>query len=623
MRRLVRSRSSLFWLSSFVLLSVVLAGCAPAAVPPAPAPAATQAAPAQAAATTAPTAAPPTVAPTTAVTSTTAATSTVSAGKPISGTAQPSEAELAKAPVGGTVITSTEDITTPRTHLGGTFKSVATSDAVSFHPYLTTDTASGAYQGMVYTGGLLRLDQNTLNYIPNMAESYSISPDGLTFTFHLRHDMQWSDGQPITAQDFQWTYDQVKDPKNAFPYLSQLDFISSYKALDDYTLQIKIKDVYAPALGQMAGLITPLPKHIWQNLSWSDPQKNPEINKPTVVSGPYKLKEWKRDQFATFVANDKYWYKGQPNITDQTVTIVPSQDVAYQMLKSGESDSGDITPENLAEARKLPNVHVYEWWPAASTWSYIGLNNRPGFATSDVNVRHAINYAIDKQLLTDQVMLGQAKPLCSIFPETSWAYNPNVECYKFDTQKAIDAFAKAGYTLKNGQMVDKNGKQLELKLIYGPNTSKTRELIAVTVQDMLSKVGVKADVQSLEWSSFLQAIQSDKPDWDLYIGGWQSTIEPQIMYTIWAKDSIPSLNAVAYINPQVEQTFKEAGATYDTAVRKQKYGEIQKIISDDSPYVFLFYEKAWTGLNNRVKGIIPSALGIGWNSDDWYLQPTQ
>jgi peptide/nickel transport system substrate-binding protein len=220
-------------------------------------------------------------------------------------------------------------------------------------------------------------------------------------------------------------------------------------------------------------------------------------------------------------------------------------------------------------------------------------------------------------------MLGQAKPLCSIYPETSWAYNPDVECYKFDTQKAIDAFAKAGYTFKDGKMLDKDGKQLELKLIYGPNTSKTRELIAVSVQDMLSKVGVKANVQALEWSSFLQAIQSEKPDWDMYIGGWASTIEPHIMYTIWAKDSIPSLNAVAYINPKVEQLFKEGGATYDTAVRKEKYGEIQKIIADESPYVFLFYSKAWAGVNNRIKGIVPSKLGIGWNSEDWYIEQTK
>jgi peptide/nickel transport system substrate-binding protein len=531
-----------------------------------------------------------------------------------------SAASQAKQVQAGTTITSTEDVTTPRTHFGGEYHDVSTSDAVSFHPYLTTDTASSSYQGMVYASGLLRLDHNTLEYIPNMAESYTISPDGLTFTFHLRKDMKWSDGQPITAQDFQWTYDQVIKPENGFPYLSQLSFIKSYKALDDYTLEVKIGEVYAPALGQMSGLITPLPKHIWQNLSWSDPQKNPQINNPTVVSGPYKLVEWKRDQYVIFEANPDYWFHGAPNITRYVIQIVPNQDVAYEDMKTGQTDTAPITPDKLAEAKTLPNINVYEWWPAAATWSYVGLNTRQGFVTSDVNVRHGLSYAVQKQLLVDKVMLGQAKRQCSVYPDTAWVYNPNVECYTYDKDKALAAFAQAGYTLQGGKLVDKSGKQLQLKLIYGPNTSQTRELMAISIQNDLRQIGIEVNIQALEWSSFLQAIQAAQPDWDMYIGAWQSTIEPQIMYTIWSQDSIPQLNSVGYVNKQVEQLFKEAGATYDTAVRKEKYGEIQKIIADDSPYIFLFYQKAWSGQNKRIQGIVPSPLGIGWNFEDWYIQ---
>ena len=531
-----------------------------------------------------------------------------------------SEGAKAQAPKKGVVVVSDEDVVTPRTKRGGEYKDVATSDAVSFHPYLTTDTTSGGYQGMVYTGGLLRLDENTLEYIPNMAERYSISEDGLTFTFNLRKGMKWSDGHPITAGDFQWTYEQVTNPANEFPYLSQLEFIKSYRALDDYTLEIAIDKVYAPALGQMAGLITPLPRHVWEKLPWSDPEKNPEITKPSVVSGPYKLLEWKRDQYAIFEANDNYWYHGAPNIARQVQEVVPDQDIAYQKLKTGESDTGPITPENLKEARQLPNITLYEWWPAAALWSYIGLNTREGFPTHDITVRHGLNYAIDKDLLTEQVMLGQAKRLCSVYPATSWAYNPDVECYDYDVQKAIDLFAQAGYTLKDGKMVDSSGKQLTLKMIYGPNTSQTLELIAVAVQDYLRKIGIEVSIQAMEWASFLEAEKAEQPDWDMYLGAWRATIEPHIMYTIWAEENIPELNAVAYVNKQVEKLFEEAGGTYDTEFRKQKYQEIQKIVADDSPYVFLFYNKAWSGQNTRVKGIQPTALGIGWNSESWYVE---
>ncbi len=589
-------------LALFAILALVLASCSPAA-PSAPAPATeTPAAQSSSAVTT-----------TTDVSSTTAATTTEAVSKTDqSGIGQITEQK-------GISVKSDEDVVTPRNHYGGEYHDVSSSDAVSFHPYLTTDTASSGYQSMVYTGGLLRLNEKTLAEEPNMAEAYEISPDGLTFTFHLRHDMLWSDGQPITAQDFKWTYDQVINPKNEFPYLSQLDFISSYVAKDDYTLEIKIKEVYAPALDQMSGLITPLPKHVWEKLDWKDPAKNPEINSPTVVSGPYKLQEWKRDQYAVFVANDKYWYHGRPNFDKYTIEIVPDQDVTYQKMKSGETDTGEITPDKLEEARTLDNVTVYEWWPAAASWTYVGLNMREGFVTHDVNVRHGLAYAIDKDLLTQEVMKGQAKRLCSAYPETSWVYNPNVECYNFDTNKAIDAFKKAGYSYDGKTMVGKDGKPLTLKLIYGPNTSKTRQLIAVTVQDYLSKIGVKVDIQALEWASFLDAIQSKQPTWDMFIGGWSATIEPHIMYTIWAEQSIPDLNAVAYINKDVEKLFTEGGATYDVAKRKEKYQAVQKILADDAPYIFLYYQKAWSGQNKRIQGIVPSPLGIGWNQSDWYV----
>jgi peptide/nickel transport system substrate-binding protein len=299
---------------------------------------------------------------------------------------------------------------------------------------------------------------------------------------------------------------------------------------------------------------------------------------------------------------------------------VPDQDIAYQKMKSGETDTGAITPENLEEARQLDNVTVYEWWPAAASWSYIGLNMREGFPTNDINVRHAINYALDKELLTDEIMLGQAKRLCSVYPETAWVYTSDVECYEYDPERAIEEFAEAGYTFENGQMLDENGEQLTLKLIYGPNTNKVRELIAVTVQDYLSEIGVAVEVQGLEWSSFLEATDSPNPDWDLFVGGWRATVEPHIMYTIWAEENIPSLNAVAYVNKDVEALFEEAGKTYDTEFRQEKYAEIQKIIAEEAPYVFLFYNKSWSGQNNRIEGIVPTALGIGWNQEDWYIE---
>jgi peptide/nickel transport system substrate-binding protein len=526
--------------------------------------------------------------------------------------AEAQEAESLKASAlegGATIITDEPDVSELRSEYGGDYRDVDSSDAVSFHPYTTVDSTSWGYQGLVYDGSLLRLDEDTLEYIPNMAEEYSISEDGLTFTFKLRDDLEWSDGEPLTAQDYKWTYEQIIKPENEYPYLEQFEFITSYEALDDHTLEIKIDEIYAPALGQMSGLVTPLPQHVWEDLDWTDPEKNPEINNPTVFSGPYKLTEWQRDQFAVFEANENYWYHGRPNFDKYTIEIVPDDDISFEKMKSGESDTAYISPERLEEAKQLDNINVYEWWSPAASWSYVAYNMREGLPTNDIRVRHAINYAIDKDLMTEEIMLGQARRMCSMYADTLWVYNPDVPCYDYDPDKAVELLAEAGYTLNDaGEMVDESGKQLTLRFLYGPNTNQVRELIAVTMQDYLADIGIDVEIQGLEWASYLEAKRAEDPQWDLTTGTWGGVLEPHIMFTLFSEENIPDLNFMNYVNKDVEKLFEEGGATYDIDVRKEKYGEAQEIIAEESPYMFLFYSKSRSGQNKRIDGIEPKLL---------------
>jgi peptide/nickel transport system substrate-binding protein len=216
-------------------------------------------------------------------------------------------------------------------------------------------------------------------------------------------------------------------------------------------------------------------------------------------------------------------------------------------------------------------------------------------------------------------MEGQAKRQCSVFPETSWAYTPDVECYDYNPDTAISEFEKAGYTYDGTTMLTPEGEPLVLKLIYGPNTSKTLELMSLFVQGNLAEIGIQVDIQALEWASFLET--KDSPEtWDMFLGAWRSTIEPQYMDQIWSEENIPDLNAVGYINKDVDQLFADAGMNCEVDYRKEKFAEVQKIIADESPYIFLFYNKAWQGVNNRIAGIEPTPLGIGYNSLDWYMR---
>jgi peptide/nickel transport system substrate-binding protein len=559
-------------LTLFVLLSLILpalAACAPAAPPPA-------------------TSVAPTAPPTTGPVSAPAPTS-------VSPTAQPA------APV-------------PKR--GGTYTEAATADAVSFHPYTTVDTASHSYQGSVYGGDLWRYNPKTLVPEPDAAESWTISDDKLTYTFKLRGDLKWSDGTPMTSADYKFAFDNASKPENKYPYISNLELIASYEALDPQTIVIKMEEPIAVGL-EAANAVTPLPKHVWEGLDWSDPSKNPQIMAPTIASGPFKLREWRKDDHATFEANDNY-YRGRPLLDGYTIRIVPSQEIAFQMLKSGEVDTAPITPDNYAEVKTNPNLNLYEWWPARATWSYLGFNlRRPHF--QEVELRRALSHAIDRRAIAERIQNNLAQPTHSIYPPTTWVHNPNVPKYEYDPAKARQMLDEAGWTVGPDGVRQKDGNSLKLRILFGPNTNKVRERVATVTQQWLKDIGVDSEIQGLEWGAYLSALKTEPYDWDLFLGAWQATIEPHWMNQIWREDSIPELNSVAYVNEKVEALFEQGVKEFDLEKRKNIYQEIQQVISEDAPYVFTTFPMSYEAINKRIGGIEATPLGTGHNVEKWYV----
>jgi len=501
---------------------------------------------------------------------------------------------------------------------GGAMIVAATGDAVSFHPFKVTDSASRGYQALVYAGGLITRDpQHPERFIPWLAQSWDVSADHLTYTFHLRPDIRWSDGQPITSADFKWTFEQALKPENQYPYASNFEPIVSYEAPDPSTIMVTLREPSAVGLDN-ADVIGPLPKHVWEHLDWNDAGLNPEIMAPSVVSGPFKLKEWQRDHHATFVANELY-FKGRPKLDSYTIQIVPSQAVAFEKLRAGEVDRAEFEPADIERARHLDNVTVYEWLPAAASWSYLGFNLRKPYL-QDVRVRRAMAYAIDRQLIVDKIMYGLGAPIYSAYPPTCWCYNPDVPHYDYNPERARQLLAEAGWTPGSDGIVTKDGERLHLRMIYGPNTSKVRERIATVAQEEFRKIGIEVELQGLEWGTFLQAVHSPPFDWDMTVLGWTSTLDPHWMYQIWSEKNIPKLNAVGYVNKRVEELFQEGVREFDPEQRKNAYFEIQRILAEDLPYIFLTMSKGYAGINNRIGGVEVTPLGIGHNIEQWYVK---
>ncbi len=501
---------------------------------------------------------------------------------------------------------------------GGGLVAAAVSDAVSFHPYKVTDAQSRAYQGLVYAGSLLTPNPFEPNQQrPEMAESWSLADDRVTYTFRLRPDLRWSDGYPITSADYKWTFEQARNPDNGFPYLANLKTIVSYEAPDPLTLVVTLEEPLVVGLENVDAIV-PLPKHVWERYDWNDPQRNPEILAPTVVSGPFKLKEWQRDSHAIFVANDLY-FKGRPNLDSYTIQIVPNAQIAFQKLRAGEVDRAAFEPEYYEQAKRLDHVTVYEWWPARARWSFLGFNLRRA-PLQDVNVRRALAYAIDRDLIIERIQLGLARPTYSAFPPTCWCYNPDVPRYDYYPARAKQLLAQAGWTPGPDGILTKDGQRLKLRILYGPNTSKVRERIGAVAQEEFRKVGVEAELQGLEWAAFLDATSSPPFDWDLVVLGWNSTIDPHWSYQIWSESTIPKLNMGGYVNKRVEELFALGSREFDPEQRKKIYQEIQRIIAEDEPYIFLTVDKAFGGVSNRIGGIEVAPVGIDYNIEKWYVK---
>jgi peptide/nickel transport system substrate-binding protein len=494
-----------------------------------------------------------------------------------------------------------------------------TSDAVSLHPYKTSDTASSEYQGLVYAGSLLERDpQDISKFRPSMAESWSVADDKVTYTFKLRPDLVWSDGQPLTSADYLWTYGQASKPENGWPYITNLEEIASYEAPDPHTLVVRLVEPLAVGVEQ-ADAITPLPKHVWEALDWNNPNSNPQIMKPTVGSGPFLLQEWTRDVGARFVPNPRY-YKGQPKLAHYSYRIAGNPQIAFEWLRTGEVDAFSPLPDDYEQARRLSHVVVCEWWPATGNWSYIGFNLRQP-KVQDVRVRQALAHAVDRQAIIDRVMYGLARPTYSAYGPNCWCYNPDVPKRDYDLAKARQLLDEAGWRPGSDGIRTKDGERLQLRLLFGPNTNKVREKIATIVQASFKEVGVQIDITGLEWAAYLSALrQPPHTGWDLNVGGWQATIDPHWMYQIWSEENIPELNSGAYRNPEVEALFKRGVREFDADGRKKIYGDIQRILTEDQPYIYLYQTKSFEAISNRIGGLKPSPLGLGWNIEEWYVK---
>jgi peptide/nickel transport system substrate-binding protein len=505
---------------------------------------------------------------------------------------------------------------------GGEITFATTTEGITLHPFKFTDTPSEAYIDLMHWIPLMRYDKDTLELKPFAAASVQESADHTILTFTLRDNLLWSDGQPLTATDYAWTWAQAVDPANKWPRAgSYTPYIDKVTDLDAKTLEVRLKNPLGiskhKVASDFAALSYVLPKHIWEKLDWNDPNKNPEILKPTVVAGPYKLQEWKKDQYGTFAANDKF-FLGRPHIDKVTRRVYGDANVATQALANGEVDYYGPEPENWPDLQKNAKLNTFAYESVDGLGvTYIGFNTRLD-ALKDKNVRQALNYALDKDAIVSKLTYGLGRRATGMYIPTSWAYEPNVNPYKYDPNKAKQLLDEAGWKPGASGIREKNGQPLKMLFLFGPVNTPVREQIATVAQQQWKAVGADVEVRGLEYGALLKQTNEGPYDWACFVNAYLTGVDPDTLW--WKKDAGPSYNRADYHNPRVEDLYEQALREFDRDKRKTMYQEIQRILTDESPWIWIYYELGHAAINKRVQGVrVTKSYGLNdlW---EWWIQ---
>lgn len=483
--------------------------------------------------------------------------------------------------------------------------------------------------------GLTAVDDR-LNTVPVLAEKVPTVENGLvrqvghgmSVTYPLRRNVKWHDGAPFTADDVKFTFDVIMHPKTLVTSKTGYDKIASVEVVDPYTVRMNYKEVYAPYNGLFG---TILPKHLLakdladQN---GDSINKDDYNRHPIGTGPYKFKEWVSGDHITFDAFDGYW-RGKPKVPHLKMRIIPDQNAAFTLLKSGELDIYQSASISQFEAiKKLKHVDVVA--QPALTWELIGLQtDRP--LLKDLRVRQAIAHAINKKQISEKIYQGLYAPAYSDQTPLSWAYNKKVEnYYPYDPEKSKALLEAAGWKPGLDGIREKDGQRLSLR-ISSTSGNKPRELTELVLKYYLKKVGIDLVIDNVPGTVLFGpypegTLKSGK--FDLGMWAWSASTDPD-NFTMWHSSQIAGKNnngqnSTHFRDPEMDRLLLEGTQVIEQEKRQHIYQRTQEILAEKVPVIPLLYWANINPVNKRVQNFKPNPTNQGnlWNCYEWDLTPS-
>ncbi|MBI2422575.1 MAG: hypothetical protein HYV27_07080 [Candidatus Hydrogenedentes bacterium] len=472
--------------------------------------------------------------------------------------------------------------------------------------------------GFIYEN-LVTYDSDTLEVIPWIAESWTISEDKLAYTFKLKQNVTFSDGVPLTANDVKFTFDTVLDPKNlTADRRSYLSGLKEVNVLDDYTIEFKCAKPYFLNLITL-GTQWVLPKHIFGT---GDFNTHPN-NRAPIGSGPYLFESWQTGSAITLARNPNYWGEKKPHVDKIMFKIITDDNAAFLELQNGGIDEMRITnAEQWTNRTNTPKFtdqfDKYSLWSPVNgylgTFNWIAWNmRRPLF--EDKHVRRAMTMLLDRQRILDKVYYGLGRVVTGYsFPDND-DYDKTIEPWPYDPDRAVMLLEEAGWKdTDNDGIRDKNGVPFKFEWIFASGVNEY-EIMATVYKEQLDKVGINMTIRPLEWASFIESVT--KREFDACMMAWVSPIESD-PYQIWHSSQTENgSNYPGFKNAEVDRLIEEARVEFDEDKRNALYREFHKILHEEQPYTFLFNRKRNLAVSKRFEGVKEQPLGFDFR--DWWV----
>ena len=479
---------------------------------------------------------------------------------------------------------------------GGTFTIVGHQEIAGLSP---NDTGPGDQWVMITQihNALLEMDENFV-FNPTLASSFEVASDGLTYTLHLRSGVKFHDGTDFSSADVKYTYDFYSDASKGSVIAANFQNMDTVTASDPTTVVVKMKAPNAAFIARASSTF------IVQSKYHAQVGEKVYRTKP-VGTGPFKLQEWVSADHTTVAAFDQH-FRGRPHFDTVTEKNVPEPSVRTIALQTGQADSA-CWPLLVQDDLKLnaDTTHFTSFTSVSVAVNHFPINNqRPFFA--DKQVRQALMYAIDRQKVIDTVFQGAAVlATANLAPNLQAWYNPNVTKYSYDVAKANSMLDAAGWAVGSDGIRAKNGQKFSF-VCWVISGDQARKPEAELLQQYLKTVNVEMNIQEQPITSINAQLLSGKGDASLFnwtYGG--SGGDPDASTTLGSNGGS---NFSSYKNPQVDSLLAQGLKETDPAKRKAIYDQIQSIVADDVPFLFMMYWQWFNHYTKRIQGLPKSVL---------------